>query len=328
MSSPLLRIKSLKVYFYTDEGVVQAVNGVDFIINSGENLGIIGESGSGKSVTALTIMRLIPIPPGKIVAGEIEFNGFNLLEKSTSEMRRIRGNEISMIFQDPMSSLNPVFTIGDQIAEAISLHQKKSRKQALQMAVEMLYKVAIPLPEQMVNEYPHQLSGGMRQRAMIAMALSCNPKLLIADEPTTALDVTIQAQILELLKEMGTKTGTSIIMITHNFGVIAEIANKVAVMYAGEIVEFGEVKTIFNNPQHPYTRGLLNSIPSITEKKKKLSTIAGNVPDPNNLPQGCAFHPRCNFSEEICRKTVPDFKETKDGHRVRCFRIKESTIIH
>ena len=319
MSDPLLRLSNLQTHFFTEEGVVRAVDGVDFEIYGGETLGVVGESGCGKSVTALSIMRLIPDPPGKIVGGEIIFEGQNLLEKSDSEMRRIRGNDISMIFQEPMTSLNPVYTVGDQIAEAIELHQKKKKKEALELAVEMLKKVGIPLPEQRVHEYPHQLSGGMRQRVMIAMALSCNPRILLADEPTTALDVTIQAQILELMKELRDDFGTAIMMITHDLGVIAEVCDRVVVMYAGKVVEYAEVKTLFKKPQHPYTWGLMNSIPKLTEQKKRLMTIEGVVPDADKIPEGCSFHPRCQFADDKCRDHEPEIQETESEHYVRCW---------
>ncbi len=319
MSDNLLEINDLRTYFYTEDGVVKAIDGVDMYMKEGETLGVVGESGCGKSVTSLSVMRLIPEPPGKIVSGEILFNGEDLLEKSNAQMRKIRGNDISMIFQEPMTSLNPVYTVGDQIAEAIELHQKKKKKEAMNMAADMLRKVGIPLPEQRVHEYPHQLSGGMRQRVMIAMALSCNPKILIADEPTTALDVTIQAQILELMKELKDDLKTAIMLITHDLGVIAEVSERVVVMYAGKIVEHADVKTLFAKPLHPYTWGLLNSIPKLHEQKKRLMTIEGVVPDANAIPEGCSFNPRCDFSDEKCKKEEPGLEVADDGHDVRCW---------
>lgn len=318
MSTPLLQVRNLKTYFYVDETVVKAVDGVDFEMYDGETLGIVGESGSGKSVTSLSIMRLINDPPGKIINGETIFRGENLLRKSSSQMRTIRGNEISMIFQEPTTSLSPVYTVGEQIKEAIMLHQRKNRKEAIQLAIEMLKKVEIPLPERRVHEYPHQLSGGMRQRIMIAIALSCQPKLLIADEPTTAVDVTVQAQILKLMKKLQKEQGTAIIMITHNLGVIAEVSDRVMVMYGGKVVEYTEVRTLFKCPQHPYTRGLLNSIPKLTEQKR-LMGIEGVVPDLSNLPTGCSFHPRCKFANDKCRTEGPELEETDKGHYVRCW---------
>lgn len=315
----LLKLDNLKTYFFTDDGVVKSVDGVTFEIHKGETLGVVGESGCGKSVTSLSIMRLIPTPPGKIVEGHIWFDGDDLVQKSEAEMRKIRGNDISMIFQEPMTSLNPVYTVGDQIAEAVILHQKVSKKEALERAIEMLRKVGIPSPEQRVDEYPHQLSGGMRQRVMIAMALSCNPKLLIADEPTTALDVTIQAQILELMKELKDEFNTAIMLITHDLGVVAEVCDQVAVMYAGRVVEYSNVQTIFSRPQHPYTWGLLKSIPKLDEKVERLMTIEGVVPSPLDLPQGCTFNPRCRFATDKCRQEMPEIQEIKSGHSVRCW---------
>jgi ABC-type dipeptide/oligopeptide/nickel transport system ATPase component len=280
MSKNLVEVKNLKTYFYTEDGVVPAVDGVDFQIKKGETLGIVGESGCGKSVTSLSLLRLVPNPPGKIVDGEMLFRGENLLKKSESEMRKIRGNDISMIFQEPMTSLNPVFTIGEQIAEAIELHQGLSKKEAIDKTVEMLNLVGIPSAEKRVNDFPHQMSGGMRQRVMIAMALSCNPSLLIADEPTTALDVTIQAQILELMKDLKERLGTAIMLITHDLGVVAEMAENVLVMYAGKVVEYADVRTIFKGPKHPYTIGLMGSIPRLDQPKEKLYVIEGTVPNP------------------------------------------------
>ena len=318
----LLEVKNLKTYFYTEDGVVKAVDGVDFYIREGETLGMVGESGCGKSVTALSIMRLVPNPPGKIVGGEILFRGEDLLKKTEAEMRKIRGNKISMIFQQPMTSLNPVYTIGDQIVEAIVLHQKLSKQDALKKAIEMLSLVGIPEPAKRVRQYPHELSGGMRQRAMIAMALSCNPDLLIADEPTTALDVTIQAQILELIKQLKDEFKMAVLMITHDLGVIAEVSDRVVVMYAGKAVEASDVYTIFKDPKHPYTVGLYNSLPKIVGgRKERLESIEGVVPIPINLPPGCRFANRCKHAMDICREEEPELEpfEGNEGHLVRCW---------
>lgn len=318
----LLKIKGLKTYFFTDYGTVKAVDDIDLCVDEGESLGLVGESGCGKSVTALSILRLIPFPPGKIVQGEILFKGRDLLKLNDEEMRKVRGKDISMIFQEPMTSLNPVFTIGDQIAEAIKLHQKVSGYQAWAKAIEMLRVVAMPDPEKRVYEYPHQLSGGMRQRAMIAMALSCTPALLIADEPTTALDVTIQAQILELLANLKERYKLALLLITHDLGIVAEIADRVAVMYAGKIVEEAESIELYQNPLHPYTQGLLKSVPRLDkskDKSQKLDAIEGVVPDPYNMPKGCYFQPRCKFHLEKCIDMMPEFYSVNDGHKVRCF---------
>ena len=318
MNDALLEIKNLKTYFYTDEGISRAVGGVDLVINRGEILGVIGESGSGKSVTALSVIQLVAIPPGKIVSGEIWFEGKNLLEMSLDEIRRIRGNKISMIFQEPMTSLNPVLTIGNQIIENIVTHQKLDKLQARKQAIEMLKLVGIPSPGKRIDEYPHQLSGGMRQRAMIAMALSCRPKLLIADEPTTALDVTIQAQILELIRKMRKEIGMAVMMITHDLAVIAEVADNVAVAYGGKVMEYGDVISIFKDPLHPYTKALYNSIPRITDsKKRRLEVIDGIVPNPLDLPEGCSFHPRCKFAKQICKQMDPELVAL-GARRVRC----------
>ena len=321
-NSRLLEIQNLITYFYTLEGTVKAVDDVSFSISKGEIVGLVGESGCGKSVTALSILRLIPNPPGKIVGGRIIFQEKNLCELEIQEMRKIRGNEISMIFQEPMTSLNPVFTIGSQITEAIRLHQKLSKKEALHKAIEMLNLVGIPSPEKRVDEYPHELSGGMKQRAMIAMALSCHPKLLIADEPTTALDVTIQAQILDLMLKMKDEFNTSILLITHDLGVIAEAVQKVVVMYAGKIMERASVYDIFQDPLHPYTQGLIESIPKINvlkQHKQKLKTIPGIVPDMTKLPKGCKFSPRCRQAMKICRESEPELVEINDSHSTRCW---------
>jgi len=319
----LLAVENLHTVFRTDDGVVKAVNGVSFEVREGETLGIVGESGCGKSVTAFSIMRLIPSPPGKIVEGAVRLRGRDLLGISDNEMRLLRGNQISMIFQEPMTALNPVYTVGDQIMEAVRLHQKVGRREARKRAVEMLEHVGIPSPEQRVGEYPHQLSGGMRQRVMIAMALSCNPSILIADEPTTALDVTIQAQILDLLKKLQREMGMAIILITHDLGVIAETADNVAVMYAGRVVEQAPVNELFANPQHPYTIGLLESIPKAHERKERLAVIPGTVPPPTAFPQGCAFHPRCPFIVDECRREIPPLESSTRDHLVRCHRWRD-----
>jgi oligopeptide transport system ATP-binding protein len=319
VSDALVKVDDLKTYFYTEDGMVPAVDGATFHIDRGETLGVVGESGCGKSVTALSIMRLIPDPPGKILEGSsILFEGEELLKKRESDMRKIRGNDISMIFQEPMTSLNPVYTVGDQIMEAIILHQGLSEREARARAIEMLKLVGISDPGQRVDEYPHQMSGGMRQRVMIAMALSCNPKMLIADEPSTALDVTIQAQILELMKELKQELGMAIMLITHDLGVIAEMAERVVVMYAGKIVEEASVFDLFGDPQHPYTEGLLNSIPRLDRAGGRLHVIEGVVPNPLNMPVGCYFNPRCPYAMDICRSEQPRLVET-DGHRVACW---------
>ena len=324
-SECLLEIKNLKTYFYTDDGVSKAVDGVDLEIIKGQTLGIVGESGCGKSVTAFSIMRLLTEPPAMIAGGEIFFKGKNLLECDAEEMRMIRGKDISMIFQEPMTSLNPVYKIGDQIAEAIYNHEHISRGDAMKRAVEMLIKVEIPSPEQRAGEYPHQLSGGMRQRVMIAMALACNPQLLIADEPTTALDVTVQAQILDLIDNLRKKYEMSVLMITHNLGIIAEVADRVAVMYAGKIMEYAAVKQLFANPKHPYTWGLMRSIPSLDKKVDKLETIPGIVPSSLNFPKGCRFHDRCTLADERCLQEQPELLEIEAGHSVRCWYSEKLT---
>lgn len=320
MSDILLEVKNLKTYFYTEDGIARAVDGMDFIIRKGETLGMIGESGCGKSVSALSIMQLVASPPGKIIEGEIWFEGEDLLKKSSSEIKKIRGNDISMIFQEPMTSLNPVFTIGNQIIEPIILHQKLDKKKALKKAIEMLDLVGMPSPEKRMDNYPHQLSGGMRQRAMIAMALSCEPKLLIADEPTTALDVTIQAQILELLKKIREEIGMAVMMVTHDLAVIAEVSDDVLVAYAGKALEYADVKTIFKDPKHPYTQALYDSIPRLTDtKKRRLEVIPGMVPNSLEFPSGCRFHPRCKFAKSFCKKEEPQLKEVSNTHNVCCF---------
>ncbi len=320
MNDWLLQVKNLKTYFYTDDGIVKAVDGLDYSIKKGETLGMVGESGCGKSVSAFSVLKLIPEPPGKIVSGEILFQGQNLLKKTPEEMRKIRGCKISMIFQEPMTSLNPLFTIGDQITEGIMLHQKLDKQKASKKTIEMLKMVSIPSSESRVNEYPHQLSGGQRQRAMIAMALSCNPDLLIADEPTTALDVTIQAQILELIKKLKNEINMSVLMITHDLGIIAEVSDNVIVVYAGKAVEYADVKTIFKNPLHPYTIALQKSIPRLTDKPgKKLQVIHGGIPDPLTLPTGCKFHPRCRFAINLCKNEEPELEKIQNNHIVRCW---------
>jgi peptide/nickel transport system ATP-binding protein len=316
LKNELLRIKGLKTYFHTDDGVVPAVDGVDITIREGETVGIVGESGCGKSVTSLTAMRLTP---GKVVEGSITFDGKDIISLSEEEMRRIRGNEMAMIFQEPMTSLNPVFTIGQQIEEAIKIHLKYDKKKARKKAIEMLAIVGIPRANEIVNEYPHQLSGGMRQRVMIAMAMSCNPKLLIADEPTTALDVTIQAQILDLMRELKKVHNTAIMMITHDLGVVAEMCDRVIVMYAGKVVEEADVVTLFTNPKHPYTQGLMKSVPSLDVKEKRLYSIKGNVPIPGSLRTGCTFAPRCEFAMDICRYKSPELEVVENGHTSRCW---------
>lgn len=322
MANKLLEIKNLKTYFYARNKEIKAVDGVDLAIHQGETLALVGESGSGKSITSLSIMKLIPRPPGKIVEGEIRFEGKNLIDLSDKEMNRIRGNRIAMIFQEPMTSLNPVFTIGDQIMEPLRLHRKMSKDQALKRTIELLELVGFGRAAQMVNEYPHQLSGGMRQRAMIAMAMANQPALLIADEPTTALDVTIQAQILDLMRELKEKTGTSILLITHDLGVVAEMADRVAVMYAGQIVEEADVETLFANPKHPYTIGLMRSIPRVNEEKERLESIPGMVPPAYDFPIGCRFAPRCKFARDEC-KQEQDLRQIGAGHKVRCILVCE-----
>ncbi len=321
MTNQLLSIRGLKTVFTTDDGTAAAVDGLDLDVGHGETLGLVGESGCGKSVTALSIMRLIPSPPGEIVSGTVLFQGTDLLKLSESAMRKIRGNDISMIFQEPMTSLNPVFRVEDQIAEVFRVHRDMSRSEAAEAAMGMLRKVGIPSPEKRAKDYPHQMSGGMRQRVMIAMALACDPKLMLADEPTTALDVTIQAQILELMNEIKAEKGTGIILITHDLGVVAEMADRVAVMYTGKIVEEAPADNLFSSPQHPYTIGLLQSIPRIDEGtggKSRLHVIKGMVPDMRQLPLGCTFQDRCPEVQEIC-KEPPALEKKSSGHLVRCW---------
>jgi len=318
----LLDIQNLKTYFSVRGQTAKAVDDINLTIQVGQTLGLVGESGCGKSVTAHSIIQLIPDPPGKIMGGKIFFEGDNLLEYSEKKMRKIRGNRISMIFQEPMTSLNPVFTVGDQVAEVIRLHQRLSRKDTQERVIEMFQLVGIPAPEARLTDYPHQMSGGMRQRVMIAMALACSPKLMIADEPTTALDVTIQAQILDLMNKLKEETGAAILFITHDLGVIAEMAQNVAVMYAGKRVEFADVNTIFSNPKHPYTVGLLESIPTVGRKTSdgKLSTISGTVPSLFNLPSGCLFSDRCPDVFDDCRKVEPKMYNAGENHIARCLK--------
>ena len=321
-----LEVKDLQTWFYTRQGIVKAVDGVSFNLRKGETLGIVGESGCGKSITALSVMRLVPDPPGRIIGGRVTLDGRDLLGLGEAEMRLVRGNDISMIFQEPMTSLNPVLTVGYQIAEALILHRDLSRAQALSRAVEMLDMMRIPEPAQRAREYPHQLSGGMRQRAMIAMALACNPKVLIADEPTTALDVTIQAQILDLIVRLQQELGTAVILITHDLGVVAETTQRIIVMYAGRKVEEADVVPLFSNPMHPYTHGLMASVPRLAimsgaevDEAERLEEIPGIVPPLNNLPPGCAFAPRCRFADDRCRAEYPPYQEKQPGHWAACW---------
>lgn len=321
----LLEIKHLQTHFSTERGPVTAVDGISFIVEAGETLGVVGESGSGKSVTSESILRLLDEKRVAKYNGEILFKGKNILTMSDREMRDIRGNEISMIFQDPMSSLNPVYTVGNQIAESIMLHQKKSKKEAYEIAIQMLALTGIPSPEKRVHEYPHELSGGMRQRVMIALALSCQPSLLIADEPTTALDVTTQAQILDVMQNLKDELNMGIIFITHDLGVVAEICTRVVVMYLGQIVEEASVKTLFQDPLHPYTKGLMKSIPHIDgDKTEKLHVIKGTVPTLHNIPKGCRYAPRCEFAMDICHQREPEVLSYENGHRVKCWLYDET----
>ncbi|MBM7600584.1 oligopeptide/dipeptide ABC transporter ATP-binding protein [Virgibacillus halotolerans] len=323
-ATPLLEVNNLHTHFFTKSGVVKAVDGVDFTINPGETLGIVGESGSGKSITAMSILGLIPSPPGKITEGEVIFKGEDLLHKSERQMRKIRGKEIAMVFQDPMTSLNPVFTVEKQMMETILAHEPVSKKQAKQRAIELLDLVGIPDPRKRLKDYPHEFSGGMRQRVMIAMALSCNPSLLIADEPTTALDVTIQAQILELFKKMQTELNMAIVMITHDLGVVSEVCDRVMVMYAGKPVEYTETSHLFDRGKHPYTLGLMNSIPKISTEKQKLEAIHGSPPDLRYLPRGCSFAPRCKHAMESCLTIDPALKKIDTDHYVSCLLYDEA----
>lgn len=316
----LLEVKNLKIYFHSDRGSVHAVDDVSYYVRAGETLGVVGESGCGKSVSNMSILRLIESPPGKYEGGEILFEGKDLLKISDAEMRKIRGNEISLIFQEPMTSLNPVFRIGRQIAETMILHRGMNKAEARKEAIRMLELVRIPNPERVVDEYPFALSGGMRQRAMIAMALSCEPKLLIADEPTTALDVTIQAQVLDLMNDLKVRMGTSIVFITHDLGVIAEMSDRVMVMYAGKVAETAPVEEIFSNPKHPYTIGLIGSKPDMTTTASRLHVIPGGVPDLSRRPSGCPFHPRCADAQEICSSQFPSKLDLGGGHEVYCWK--------
>jgi peptide/nickel transport system ATP-binding protein len=326
MTQPVLEIKQLKLHFFTDKGVVKAVDGLDLTIREGEIVGLVGESGCGKSVTSLAIMGLVS-KPGKIVDGSILFQGKDLTRLSSREMREIRGKEIAMIFQEPMTSLNPLFTIGDQLVEAIRTHRDCSKKEARELSLEILRKVGISR-EGILNDYPHQLSGGMRQRVMIAMAMVLNPRLLIADEPTTALDVTIQAQILDLMRFLNKEFGTAILLITHDMGVVAEMCDRVVVMYAGQVVEETECRKLFRSPKHPYTEGLLKSIPKLDEQRKRLYAIPGQVPTPLNMPAGCRFAPRCGYAFELCREKGPKLLPAEEGHLSRCFLHQEEAIKH
>jgi len=323
---PVLEVDNLQTYFFTRTGIAKAVDGVSFNLGRGETLGVVGESGCGKSVTSLSILRLVPDPPGRIVGGTVRLDGEDILEFSEEKMKQVRGNEISMIFQEPMTSLNPVFTIGQQVSEAILLHQGLSKKAAMEKSIDMLKLVRIPEPERRVREYPHQLSGGMRQRVMIAMALSCNPRVLIADEPTTALDVTIQAQILDLILELKDRLGTAVIMITHDLGVIAETAQRVVVMYAGRKIEEADVVSLFKTPLHPYTHGLLASVPRLEimsgvscSASERLAEIPGIVPPLTALPVGCAFAPRCPYADEQCKREYPPYERKREGHWAACW---------
>ncbi len=316
----LLEVKDLRTHFYTQDGVVHAVNGISYYLNEGETLGIVGESGCGKSVGVLSLMRLIPMPPGKIVDGQVLFQGRDLMRISDEEMRSVRGNKIAMIFQDPMTSLNPVLTIGRQVSEALELHMGMSKREARQRTIELLEMVGIPMAASRVDDYPHQFSGGMRQRVMIAMALSCNPQLLIADEPTTALDVTIQAQIVDLVKELRDEIGMAIIWITHDLGVVAGLANRVAVMYAGYIVEEAEVKDLYKDPRHPYTLGLLGSLPRLDEaRRRRLTSIEGLPPDLIELPKGCPFYERCSYRIDHCQVENPPLELVAPNHKAACW---------
>jgi oligopeptide transport system ATP-binding protein len=315
----LLEVQNLKTQFFTQDGIVKAVDGVSFTLDRGETLGIVGESGCGKSITALSLMRLIPSPPGRIVDGQVLLDGQNVLQLSEEQVRHIRGNKIAMIFQDPMTSLNPVLTIGRQIGEALQLHMGMNQQQARDRTIELLRMVGIPNPERRIDQYPHQFSGGMRQRVMIAMALSCNPDVLIADEPTTALDVTIQAQILDLMRNLQRERGTAVILITHDLGVVAGMTDRINVMYAGHIMETAPTEELFSDPRHPYTLGLLKSIPRLdAERKTKLEPIRGLPPDLIDLPQRCPFLERCDFAGEICAQQMPPLREVKPGHQVAC----------
>lgn len=323
MNEKILEVSNLTIHYITDDGVVKAVNNLSFDLNKGETLGLVGETGAGKTTTALGIMNLVPDPPGQIIGGKILLNGENLLDKSKKQMRKIRGSKVSMIFQDPMTSLNPVITIGDQIAEVIRLHDKTSRAEAHIRAKKMLELVGIPGDR--FSEYPHQFSGGMKQRVIIAIALACSPELLLADEPTTALDVTIQAQVLDLMNKLKNEFNTSMILITHDLGVVAEICDKVAIMYAGEILEYGTLNDIYNNTLHPYTKGLFGSIPDLYEETERLNPIPGTIPDPTDLPPGCTFAPRCPYKKTKCDSYRPNLKPINNTHSVKCILYDDLT---
>jgi peptide/nickel transport system ATP-binding protein len=321
VSEPLLAVDDLRVHLFTNRGVVRAVDGVGFALSAGESLGIVGESGCGKTMTALSLMRLIPSPPARIVSGHIMFDGEDIASLDDARLRALRGNAMAMIYQDPMTTLNPVFSVGEQIAEAVRLHRDPSRAAALARAVEMLELVGIPDPARCAQSYPHQLSGGMRQRAVIAMALACHPKLLIADEPTTALDVTIQAQILDLMRRLQRELGTAIILITHDLGVIADLVDTVVVMYAGKVVERAPVKHLFAMPRHPYTKGLLHSVPSLETREQRMRTIDGTVPAAFAMPSGCRFHPRCAIARDVCRTEEPPLVPDGVGGEAACWAL-------
>lgn len=323
MTETILNINELRTHFFTDDGEIPAVDGVSLHINKGEIVGIVGESGCGKSVTSLSIMQLVPNPPGKIVSGSIDFKGENLVKVNNKRMKKIRGKEIAMIFQEPMTSLNPLFTIGNQLRESIRIHEKVSKKEAHQKSINLLKLVGLPRAEEVINEYPHQLSGGMRQRVMIAMAMACEPELLIADEPTTALDVTIQAQILDLMRKLNADKNTAILLITHDLGVVAEMCDRVIVMYAGQVIEEGTVRDVLKNPEHPYTKGLIRSLPRLDEKNQKLYSIKGTVPRPKMGRTGCRFAPRCEFVFGRCVKENPELYPLENNRLSRCFLHEE-----
>ena len=319
----LLQVEDLKTWFYVTDGIIKAVDGVSFDVNKGEVLGLVGESGCGKSVTSRSIMRLVPDPPGKIVGGKVFFEGVDLLCITEEEMRKYRGSKIAMSFQDPMTYLNPVFKVGDQISEALMIHQGIEKKDALDKSIELMEMVQIQDPSQRAQDYPHQLSGGMRQRILLAMGISCNPQLLIADEPTTALDVIVQAEVLDLLEDLKKRLNLSLILITHDMGVVAQLADKIAIMYAGRIMEQSDVETIFHKPKNPYTVGLIESLPNIDERQDRLVSIAGDVPDLIDPPSGCRFHPRCPYAKPICSKEIPVLRKIREGHIVACHRADE-----
>jgi len=329
MRKKLLEVKGLQTTFFTDDGQIPAVDDIDFSVHEGEILGIVGESGSGKSVTSLSIMGLIPSPPGKITGGQVLLDGKNLAKLTDKQMQKVRGKDVAMIFQEPMTSLNPLFTIGEQLKEAILIHNPKwSKKKAFARAVDIMKLVGLPRPEELLKDYPHQLSGGMRQRVMIAMALVCDPKVLIADEPTTALDVTIQAQILQLMKDLNKRMNTAVLLITHDLGVVAETCERVIVMYAGQIVEEASIQEIFKTPKHPYTQGLIKSVPDMRYKKDSLYSIPGTVPKPGTIKNGCRFAARCEFAMERCLQETPPLYEATEHHRARCFLLEEQEVVH